>query len=171
VVKLRLRRIGKKKHPIYKVVAADTRSPRNGGYIEAVGSYDPNVNPVMLKFRDERIFHWLRKGAQPTDTVRSLFRRSGLWLRWSLLKRGTEEAKIQGVMERWQMAQAERPKREADRKARRADRKKKAAAESAPEQAAPAAPAAETPAPEAKAPEAKAPEAKAPEAPETPAAS
>jgi small subunit ribosomal protein S16 len=146
VVKLRLRRIGKKKHPIYKVVAADIRSPRNGRYIEAVGSYDPNVNPVMLKFRDDRILHWLQKGAQPTDTVRSLFRRSGLWLRWSLMKRGADETKIQGIMERWQMAQTDRVSREADRKARRADRRKKAAVEAATEQAPAAAPATEAPA-------------------------
>lgn len=147
MVKLRLRRVGKKKHPIYKVVATDMRSPRDGSYIEAVGSYDPNVNPVVLKFRDERILHWLRKGAQPTDTVRSLFQRTGLWLRWSLMKRGTDEAKMQGIMERWQMAQADRMSREAERKARRAERKKKAAVEAVPAAAAPTAPAA--PAPEA----------------------
>ena len=148
MVKLRLRRVGKKKHPIYKVVAADMRSPRDGRYIEAVGSYDPNFNPMKLNFKDERIFHWLRKGAQPTDTVRNLFRRSGLWLRWSLMKRGTDDAKIQGHMERWQMAQVDRTKRETERKARRAERKKAAA----------------------KAPEAEKPAA-APAAPEAPAAS
>lgn len=145
MVKLRLRRVGKKKHPIYKVVATDMRSPRDGKYIEAVGSYDPNVNPVILKFKDERILHWLRKGAQPTDTVRSLFRRSGLWLRWSLMKQGADDAKVHGIMEKWQMAQTDRMSREADRKARRAERKKKAAAEAAPE-AAPAASAPEAPA-------------------------
>jgi small subunit ribosomal protein S16 len=149
VVKLRLRRVGKKKHPIYKVVAADMRSPRDGRYIEAVGSYDPNFNPMKLNFKDERIFHWLRKGAQPTDTVRTLFRRSGLWLRWSLMKRGTDDTKIQSVMERWQMAQVDRPKRETERKARRAERKKAA---------------------QAKAPETEKPAA-APAAPEAPAAS
>jgi len=145
VVKLRLRRVGKKKHPIYKVVAADTRSPRDGRYIEAVGSYDPNINPIKLNFKDDRILHWLSKGAQPTDTVRSLFQRSGLWLRWSLMKRGADDTKIQGVMERWQMAQTDRVKRDEERKARRIERKKKAAEAEAPETAKPAA-AAETPA-------------------------
>lgn len=147
MVKLRLRRAGKKKQAFYKVVATDIRSPRDGRYLEAVGSYDPNIHPPELKFKDERVFHWLRKGAQPTDTVRSLFRRSGLWLRWTLMKRGTDEAKAQGIMERWQMAQQDRARRDADRKARRADRKKKAASEAAKEEA-PAAPAAEA-APEA----------------------
>lgn len=141
MVKLRLRRVGKKKSPLYKLVAADIRSPRDGAYLEAIGSYNPNVNPMELKFDETRVVHWLKKGAQPTDTVRSLFQRTGLWLRWSLTKSGADEAKIQSLMERWQMAQADRMKREADRKARRAERKKKATA-AAPE-APPAAPAPE----------------------------
>jgi small subunit ribosomal protein S16 len=130
-----LRRTGKKKYPIYKIVAADIRSPRDGRFIEAVGQYDPNVNPILLTFKEERVFHWLRKGAQPTDTVRSLLRRQGLWLRWSLVRRGADDAKIQSILERWQMQQAERATREADRKARRAEKKKAAAK---PEEAAPA---------------------------------
>jgi small subunit ribosomal protein S16 len=151
VVKLRLRRAGKKKQPFYKVVAADIRSPRDGRYLEAVGSYDPRLHPPELKFKEERVFHWLRSGAQPTDTVRSLFRRSGIWLRWTLTKRGVEAGKMQGIVEKWQMAQQERPKRDADRKVRRAERRKKAAAAEAKPKEAPAA--AETPAaPAAEAP-------------------
>lgn len=142
MVKLRLRRMGKKKHPIYKVVAADIHSPRDGRFIETVGQYDPNVNPVRLDLKEERVMHWLNKGAQPTDTVRSLLRRKGLWLRWSMMKRGADEAKVQSVMEKWQMQQTEKTKREADRKARRAERKKKAAATTAEAPAAEAAAAA-----------------------------
>ena len=78
MVKLRLRRAGKKKHPIYKVVAADIRSPRDGRYIEAVGQYDPNAHPIALSLKDERIFHWLRKGAQPTDTVHNFLVKAGV---------------------------------------------------------------------------------------------
>jgi len=147
VVKLRLRRAGKKKHPIYKIVVADIRSPRDGRFIEAVGHYDPNMNPILLTVREERVFYWLKKGAQPTDTVRSLLQRTGLWLRWTLQKRGVDEAKSQSIIERWQMQQAERPQREADSRARRAEKKKKEAEK--PEDvapAAPAAPAAEVPA-------------------------
>ncbi|MBI3110167.1 MAG: 30S ribosomal protein S16 [Ignavibacteriales bacterium] len=147
MVKLRLRREGKKKHPIYKVVAADIRSPRNGRFIETVGQYNPNLNPIALTLKEERIIDWLRKGAQPTDTVRSLFRRSGLWLRWTLTKNGVDEAKKQSILERWQMQQVERSTRDADRKVRRSEKKKKAA-----EKPAEAAPAAEAPA--AAAPEA-----------------
>ena len=146
MVKLRLRREGKKKHPIYKLVAADIRSPRNGGYIEALGQYDPHTNPVTLKFKEPRVEHWLRKGAQPSDTVRSLLRRTGFWLRWTLIRQGKDEATTKSVIERWQMLQADKAKHEADRKARRAERKKKAAAPAEPAAAAPAAPAAEAPA-------------------------
>lgn len=131
MVKLRLRRAGKKKHPIYKIVAADMRSPRDGRFIEAVGQYDPNVNPIFLTVKEERVLYWLRNGAQPTDTVRSLLQRKGVWLRWSLIRRGVDDAKMQSIVERWQMQQTERPQREADRKSRRAQRKKKAAEKAA----------------------------------------
>lgn len=144
MVKLRLRRMGKKKYPIYRIVAADIRSPRNGRYIEAVGQYNPNVNPIALSIKDERVFHWLRKGAQPTDTVRSLLQRQGLWLRWTLMRRGADETKVQSIVERWQMQQAERATREADRRARRAERKRKETAK--PAEGAPAAEAAAEPA-------------------------
>ncbi|MDP2885174.1 MAG: 30S ribosomal protein S16 [Ignavibacteria bacterium] len=137
MVKLRLRRAGKKKHPIYKIVAADMRSPRDGRFIEAVGQYNPNVNPIFLTVKEERVLYWLRNGAQPTDTVRSLLQRKGVWLRWSLIRRGVDDAKMQGIVERWQMQQTERPQREADRKSRRSQRKKKAAEK--PAEAAPAA--------------------------------
>lgn len=139
MVKLRLRRAGKKKHPIYKIVAADIRSPRNGRFIEILGQYDPNMNPILLTLKEERLFHWLRKGAQPTDTVRSLLQRKGFWLRWTLMRRGVDEAKTQTILERWQMQQAERAQREAERKARRREVKKKKTA-AKPAEAAPAAP-------------------------------
>ncbi|MGH2568994.1 MAG: 30S ribosomal protein S16 [Bacteroidota bacterium] len=134
MVKIRLRRIGKKKYPVYKIVATDIRAPRNGVYLEALGNYNPNRGTDILDLKEERVYHWLRKGAQPTDTVRSLFRRSGLWLRWTLKKQGKDEATIQRVLERWQMQQADRPQRDADRKARRAVKKKKAAVAAAPAQ-------------------------------------
>ncbi|MBI3006444.1 MAG: 30S ribosomal protein S16 [Ignavibacteriales bacterium] len=145
MVKLRLRREGKKKYPIYKVVAADIRSPRNGRFIEAVGQYNPNTNPATVNLKENRIEHWLRKGALPTDTVRSILRRSGFWLRWTLARQGKDETVVKSVMERWQMQQTDKLKREADRKARRSERKKKEPKK----EAAPAATAAAPPAPEA----------------------
>lgn len=137
MVKLRLRREGKKGHPMYKVVVADIRSPRDGRFLETVGQYDPHLHPATIAMKEQRVEFWLRKGAQPTDTVRSLLRRTGFWLRWTLTRQGKDEATIVKVMERWQMQQADRLDREADRKARRTDRKKKAAAQ--PAEAAPAA--------------------------------
>ncbi len=128
MVKLRLRREGKKGHAIFKIVATDGRSPRDGAFLEVLGTYDPNTRPARITIKDARVEHWLRKGAQPTDTVRSLFRRTGLWLRWTLVRQGKDEATVAKVTERWQMQQADRQAREADRKARRAERKKKAAA-------------------------------------------
>ena len=122
-----MRREGKKQHPIYKVVATDSRSPRDGGYLEALGQYDPHTNPITLVLKEPRIEYWLKQGAQPTDTVRSLLRRTGFWLRWTLTRQGKDEATVNSVMERWQMLQVDKPKHEADRKARRSERKKKAA--------------------------------------------
>ena len=147
MVKLRLWRGGKKKQPIYRIVAADSRTARNGKYVEAIGQYDPGVHPAVITVKEDRVYHWLKRGAQPTDTVRSLLQRRGLWLKWGLMKKGADEAAIAAAFERWQSLQEEKSRREAERKARRKlARKKKAAAESAP--AAAAAPAAEA-APEA----------------------
>ncbi len=136
MVKIRLRREGKKKYPVYKFVATDIRKPRNGGYLEALGQYNPNTNPVTIALKESRVEYWLRKGAQPTFTVRSLLRRNGFWLRWTLTRQGKDETVVRNVLERWQMQQADKAKHEADRKARRAAKKKKAAAPAA--EAAPA---------------------------------
>lgn len=143
-VHLRLRRIGKKKMPLYHIVAADSRVARNGKFLEVVGRYDPLTNPPLVETKEPRVLAWLKKGAVPTDTVRSLLQRKGLWLRWSLMKRGADEAKIAAEMEKWQMLQADRARRDEERKERRKAAKKQAAAPAegtAP--TAPAAPAAE----------------------------
>ena len=72
-------RMGKKKQPTYRIVAADARSPRNGRFIEIVGSYDPRPDPSVVRVDNERALHWLRHGAQPTDRVRKLLGISGAW--------------------------------------------------------------------------------------------
>jgi small subunit ribosomal protein S16 len=131
LVKIRMRREGKKKHPIYKLVAADSRSPRNGGYLEVLGQYNPHTNPISLAIKEPRIEYWLKKGAQPSDTVRSLLRRNGFWLRWTLIRQGKDESTMKSVLEKWQMLQADKSKREAERKARRTIRKKKSRAAAA----------------------------------------
>jgi small subunit ribosomal protein S16 len=79
VVKLRLMRTGKKKQPSYRIVATDSRSPRDGRFIEIVGHYNPRVEPTTLVVDNDKAVAWLRKGAQPSDTVRRLLRSSGAW--------------------------------------------------------------------------------------------
>ncbi len=139
MVKLRLRRIGKKKQPIYKIVAADSQAARAGKFLEAVGTYNPRLNPMLIEVKEERVLYWLKRGAQPSDTVRSLLQRTGFWLRWGLMRRGADESTIANRFEQWQMMQEEKHKREAEKKARRkAARKAKPARHS--ESAEPAAP-------------------------------
>ena len=74
-VKIRLRRMGAKKNPFYRVVVADSRFPRDGRFIEEIGSYDPSKNPVEVKIDGEKAKKWIANGAQPTDTVRALLKK------------------------------------------------------------------------------------------------
>ena len=76
-VKIRLRRMGKKKAPFYRIVVADSRYPRDGRFIEEIGYYDPMTDPVTIKVDKEKVDKWLATGAQPTETVRSLINKSG----------------------------------------------------------------------------------------------
>ena len=76
-VKIRLKRMGMKKKPFYRVIVADDRSPRDGRFIEEIGYYNPMTNPAEIKIDPERAKHWLTVGAQPTDTVRILLKKSG----------------------------------------------------------------------------------------------
>ncbi len=78
-VKLRLMRMGKKKQPTYRVVAADARSPRDGRFIELIGRYDPRAEPSVVEIDNDKAVAWLHKGAQPTDQVRKLLEISGAW--------------------------------------------------------------------------------------------
>lgn len=125
-VRLRLRRIGKKKMPLYHIVAADSRAARNGKFLEIVGRYEPQQNPMVIHTEEPRVFYWLRCGAQPSDTVRSLLQRNGLWLKWTMTKGGADEAKVAAEMEKWQMSQAEKVQRDEARKARRISARRKA---------------------------------------------
>ena len=77
-VKIRLRRMGKKKAPVYRVVVADSRSPRDGRFIEEIGTYDPNTDPSTFRIDEEAAKKWLSNGAQPTDVVGKLFKIAGI---------------------------------------------------------------------------------------------
>ncbi|MDI9490846.1 MAG: 30S ribosomal protein S16 [Clostridiaceae bacterium] len=75
-VKIRLKRIGAKKQPSYRVVVADSRSPRDGRFIEEIGFYNPLIEPVDIRIDLEKVDHWMKNGAQPTDTVRALINKA-----------------------------------------------------------------------------------------------
>lgn len=77
-VKLRLKRMGQKKKPFYRIVAADSRAPRDGRFIEQIGYYNPVSEPIELKIDAEKAQKWLKTGAQPTDTVRALLKKTGV---------------------------------------------------------------------------------------------
>ncbi len=136
--------MGKKKQPMYKIVAVDSRRKRDGRFIDAVGAYNPATNPMTITLKEDRIFHWLERGAQPSDTVKNLLSRKGVWLKWGLKKKKADDATIAAEFEKWQMMQALKLQKENERNARRtaAKKKKKAVAQETPAQSEPAAPAA-----------------------------
>lgn len=77
-VKIRLKRMGSKKRPFYRIVVADSRSPRDGRFIETVGTYNPLVEENQVTLKEERVLEWLSKGAQPSDTVRNILSKEGV---------------------------------------------------------------------------------------------
>lgn len=87
-VKIRLNRMGAKKNPFYRIVVADSRSPRDGRFIEILGHYDSTKEPAVVKIDEDKAMEWMNKGAQPTDTVKSLFKREGIMAKWAEAKQG-----------------------------------------------------------------------------------
>ena len=86
-VKLRLKRGGAKQRPVYRIVAADSRSPRDGRFIEIIGTYNPIPEKYEVKIDEEKALYWLNNGAQPTDTVRSLLRKNGIMAKYDSSKK------------------------------------------------------------------------------------
>ena len=87
-VKLRLLRMGAKKAPFYRIVAADSRAPRDGRFIELLGTYDPRTNPAKVTIKEEEVLKWLNNGAQPSDTVKNLLSKEGLIKKFADSKSG-----------------------------------------------------------------------------------
>lgn len=81
--RIRLRRMGAKKVPFYRLVVADSRSPRDGRFIEEIGYYDPTKEPSVIKVNEERAIHWLKSGAQPSETAKSLLNKAGIYAKLS----------------------------------------------------------------------------------------
>ena len=86
-VKIRLTRMGAKKNPFYRIVVADSRSPRDGRFIEILGNYDSTKEPAVINVDEDKAIDWISKGAQPTDTVRSLFSKKGIMAKFDEKKR------------------------------------------------------------------------------------
>ncbi len=139
-VKLRLRRLGRKKKPFYRVIAADSRAPRDGRFIEEIGYYNPLTDPMTIEVKEDRALYWLSQGATPTVTVKNLLRKKGITLRFDLMKRGVPDEKISEELKKWEVLQLERQKRlEAKKmtaKERKAEEARKKAEEKAEEKAA-----------------------------------
>ena len=87
-VKLRLKRMGAKKQPFYRIVAADSRSPRDGRFIEVIGTYNPLLNPAETKINEEVAMKWLKNGATPTDPVKNIFSKAGIMSKFAKEKQG-----------------------------------------------------------------------------------
>jgi small subunit ribosomal protein S16 len=91
-VKIRLKRMGAKKSPFYRVVVADSRAPRDGRFIENLGHYDSTTEPAVIKIDEDKAIAWLQKGAAPTDTVKNLLRKAGILKKWDEMKKVRQEA-------------------------------------------------------------------------------
>ena len=87
-VNLRLLRMGAKKAPFYRIVAADSRAPRDGRFIELLGTYDPRTNPAKVTIKEEEVLKWLNNGAQPSDTVKNLLSKEGIIKKFADSKSG-----------------------------------------------------------------------------------
>jgi len=112
--------------PFYQIVAADSRAPRDGKFLEVVGHYQPTAKPHAVTLKKDRVSYWMQTGAQPTDTVRSLIRSTGLLHELRLRSLGRSEADITAEMEKWQQKQSERRQKRLAVKTRRRQAKKAA---------------------------------------------
>lgn len=88
MVRIRLRRIGLKGQPTYRIIAADKEAPRDGRFLEILGVYNPRTNPATIKLNEDRIYHWMKNGAQPTESVAQILKTAGTLERFERFKKG-----------------------------------------------------------------------------------
>lgn len=98
-VKIRLKKMGSKKRPFFRVVAADSRSPRDGRFIENLGYYNPLSDPPDIKLDDDKVYEWLGKGAIPTENAANILRKAGLLEKWQLVKQGVKISELDARIE------------------------------------------------------------------------
>ena len=101
--KIRLKRIGRRNRPFYRLIVIDSRKQRDGAAIEEVGWYNPIDDGHSYDLKGERILHWLSQGAVPTDAAHKLMRRAGIAHRWHLMQKGMDEAEIDKEMKKWEL--------------------------------------------------------------------
>jgi len=94
-VTIRLRRMGAKKRPMYRFVAIDSRRAREGRFVDMLGHYNPIVRPATISIDEEKVFHWLKEGATPSETVHTLFSQIGINEKWELLKQGKDASGVE----------------------------------------------------------------------------
>ena len=114
-VKIRLTRMGRKKKPFYRIVVADSRAPRDGRYIECVGTYNSITNPAEVTIQEDRTNYWLDQGATPSDTVRNILQHQGMMFKRSMRKRGFDDARVEEEMKKWEVLQIEKKSREKEK--------------------------------------------------------
>ena len=98
-VKIRLKRMGSKKKPFYRIIATDSRMPRDGRFIETLGYYNPMTEPADIKIKEDLVFKWMRRGAVPTTSTEQILRSTGVMKKWSLLKRGVSPEELDAKYE------------------------------------------------------------------------
>jgi small subunit ribosomal protein S16 len=125
-VKLRLRRLGRKKRPFYRIVAADSRAPRDGRFIEEIGLYNPLTEPATVEVLEDRVMYWLGVGAVPSKTVKNILSHRGIILKFDLQKKGVPEEKITEELKKWEVLQIEKMRRVEAKKTEEKEKKKAA---------------------------------------------
>ena len=90
MVRIRFRRVGMKGQPSYRIVAADKESPRDGRFLEVLGFYNPRTEPATVTVKEDRVFHWMKNGAKPTESVEQVFKTVGVMDRWERFKKGED---------------------------------------------------------------------------------
>ena len=101
--KIRLKRIGRKNRPFYRMVVMDSRKKRDGASIEELGWYNPIGVKKSCELNTDRIIHWLKEGAQPTDAARKLFKKMGVAYKWHLIQSGLDESAIKKELKKWEL--------------------------------------------------------------------
>ena len=134
--KIRLKRIGRRNRPFYRLVIMDARNRRDGAAIEEVGWYNPTAKDEMYSLKEDRILYWLQEGAQPTDTAHDIFRTAGLAHKWHLMKQGLDEIAVEKEMKKWALEREDVLERRRQRAEAKVAEKKAASGKKAAETAA-----------------------------------